>query len=69
MDYQHDGLAVYDGTTDNFEGELMELLTIIATGLVWALAGMFLLLSAIIALAAVIYPFHVLFEGIKNKLL
>jgi len=41
----------------------------ITTGLVYAVAGMFLLLSAIIALAAVIYPFYTIFEGIKNKLL
>ena len=48
---------------------MVEVITILATGLVWMLAGMFLLLSAIIALAAVIYPFYILFEGIKNKLL
>jgi len=48
---------------------MFEIMTTIATGLVYAVAGMFLLLSAIIALAAVIYPFYILFEGIKNKLL
>ena len=48
---------------------MLEVMTIVATGLVWAVAGMFLVLSAIIALAAVIYPFHILFEGIKRKLL
>ena len=37
--------------------------------IVYGLAGMFLTLSAIIAVAGVIYPFYVLFEGIKNKLL
>ena len=48
---------------------MVEIITTIVTGLVWMLAGMFLLLSAIIALAAVIYPFYILFEGIKEKLL
>ena len=37
--------------------------------IVYGLAGMFLTLSAIIAVAGVVYPLYTLFEGIKNKLL
>ena len=35
--------------------------------LVYGVAAMFLTLSAICALGAIIYPFYIIFEGIKNK--
>ena len=37
--------------------------------IVWGVAGMFLALSAIMAIACVVYPLSILFEGIKKKLL
>ena len=35
--------------------------------LVWSVAGMFLTLASICAVGCVIYPFYIIFEGIKNK--
>ena len=35
--------------------------------LVWGVAGMFLTLASIMAVSCIIYPFYILFEGIKNK--
>jgi len=47
----------------------MEVLMLIGGYLVYGVAAMFLTLSAIMALGAIIYPFYMIFEGIKNKLL
>ena len=35
--------------------------------LVWGVAGTFLALASIMAVGCVIYPFYIIFEGIKNK--
>jgi len=48
---------------------VIEVLPTIALWLVWGMAGMFLVLAGIAALGAIIYPFYILFEGIRNKLL
>ena len=48
---------------------MIEVLPIIATWLVWGVAGMFFTLAAIMAIACIVYPFSILFEGIKKKLL
>ena len=48
---------------------MIEILPTIAIGLVWSVAGMFLVLASIAALGAIIYPFYILFEGIRRKLL
>jgi len=57
------------GGVCNSRALLMEVMMFIGTWLVWGLAGMFLTLSAICALGAIIYPFYMIFEGIRNKLL
>ena len=48
---------------------MIDILPTIATWLVWGLAGMFLVLAGIAALGAIIYPFYMIFEGIRRKLL
>jgi len=48
---------------------MIEWLPIIATWLVWGVAGMFFTLAAIMAIACIIYPFSILFEGIRKNLL
>jgi hypothetical protein len=48
---------------------MVEVMPTIAMWLVWGLAGMFLVLAGIAALGAIIYPFYILFEGIRHKLL
>ena len=48
---------------------MIDILPTIATWLVYGMAGMFLTLSAICALGAIIHPFYIIFEGIRNKLL
>lgn len=48
---------------------MIEVLPTIAMWLVYGVAGMFLTLAAIAALGAIIYPFYLLFEGIRNNLL
>jgi hypothetical protein len=48
---------------------LTGVLPTIAMWLVYGMAGMFLVLAAICALGAIIYPFYILFEGIRRKLL
>ena len=47
----------------------MKVLPAIALWLVWGMAGMFLVLAGIAALGAIIYPFYILFEEIRHKLL
>jgi hypothetical protein len=49
--------------------EVIEILPTIAMWLIYGMAGMFLVLAAICGLGAIIYPFYILFEGIRNKLL
>lgn len=49
--------------------EVIDILPTIAMWLVYGMAGMFLVLAAICAVGAIIYPFYILFEGIRNKLL
>ena len=46
---------------------MIDILPTIATWLVWGVAGMFLTLASICALGCIIYPFYIIFEGIKNK--
>jgi len=48
---------------------VIEVLPTIAMWLIYGMAGMFLVLAGIAALGAIIYPFYILFEGIRNKLL
>ena len=48
---------------------MIEVLPTIAMWLVYGMAGMFLVLAAICGLGAIIYPFYILLEGIRNKLL
>jgi len=48
---------------------MIEVLPTIAIWLAWGMAGMFLTLSAICALGAIIYPFYMIFDGIRRKLL
>jgi len=48
---------------------MTEVMMLVGSWLVWGLAGMFLVLAAICALGAIIYPFYIVFEGIRNKLL
>ena len=45
------------------------ILPTIATWLVWGVAGMFFTLASICAVGAIIYPFYILFDGIRRKLL
>ena len=47
----------------------MEVLMLIGSYLVYGVAAMFLTLSAICALGAIIYPFYIIFEGIRKELL
>jgi len=48
---------------------LTSILPTIALWLAWGMAGMFLTLSGIMALGCIIYPFYMIFEGIRRKLL
>ena len=48
---------------------LMEVINLVGMWLVYGVASMFLTLAAIMAVGCIIYPFYVIFEGIKNKLL
>ena len=48
---------------------MIDTLPTIAMWLVWGMAGMFLVLAGIAALGAIIYPFYMIFEGIRRKLL
>ena len=48
---------------------MIDILPTIAMWLIYGMAGMFLVLAAICGLGAIIYPFYILFEGIRNKLL
>ena len=47
----------------------MEALILIGGYLVYGVSAMFLTLVAICAVCCIFYPFVLLFEGIKNKLL
>ena len=47
----------------------MEVMNLVGMWLVYGVASMFLTLAAICGIGAIIYPFYILFEGIKNKLL
>ena len=47
----------------------MEVMNLVGLWLVYGVAAMFLTLSAVAALGAIIYPLYILFEGIRNKLL
>lgn len=42
---------------------------VLFTWIVYGVAGMFLTLSAIMAIACIVYPLGILFEEIKKKLL
>ena len=42
---------------------------VLFTWIVYGVAGMFLMMSAIMAMACIIYPLSILFEGIKKRLL
>ena len=48
---------------------MIEVLPTIAMWLLYGLAGMFLTLAAIITLGAIIYPFYMIFDGIRRNLL
>jgi len=48
---------------------MIDILPTIALWLAWGMAGMFLTLSGIMALGCIIYPFYMIFEGIRRKLL
>jgi len=48
---------------------LTGVLPTIFTWLVYGVAAMFLTLAGIMAIACIIYPLSILFEGIKRKLL
>jgi hypothetical protein len=48
---------------------MIDILPTIAMWLVYGMAGMFLTLASICAVGCIIYPFYILFEGIRNKLL
>jgi hypothetical protein len=48
---------------------MIDILPTVATWLIYGLAGMFLVLAGIISLCAIIYPFYLLFQGIRHKLL
>jgi|GEM_PF-4717468 hypothetical protein len=48
---------------------MIEVMPTIAMWLVYGVSSMFLTLTAICAIACIIYPFALLFEGIKKKLL
>ena len=47
----------------------MEVMNLVGQWLVYGVAAMFLTLSAICAVGCIFYPFYILFEGIRNKLL
>ena len=57
------------GGVCNSRALLMEVMMLVGSYLVYGVAAMFLTLSAICALGAIIYPFYMIFEEIKNKLL
>jgi len=63
------GGGVWELFTGREVFEVIDILPTIALWLVWGMAGMFLVLAGIAALGAIIYPFYILFEGIRNKLL
>ena len=42
---------------------------VLFTWIVYGVAGMFLMMATIMAIACIVYPLSILFEGIKNKLL
>jgi hypothetical protein len=48
---------------------VIDILPTVAMWLLYGLAGMFFVLAGIITLAAIIYPFYMIFEGIRRKLL
>jgi len=48
---------------------MLEILPTVCMWLVYGVAGMFLVLASIMALGCIIYPFYILFEGIRRKLL
>ena len=48
---------------------MLEILPTIALWLTWGVAGMFLTLAVIITLGAIIYPFYMIFDGIRRNLL
>ena len=48
---------------------MIDILPTIALWLSYGVAAMFLTLAGIMAIACVIYPLSILFEGIKRKLL
>lgn len=48
---------------------MIEILPTIALWLSYGVAAMFLTLAAVMAIACIIYPLSILFEGIKRKLL
>ena len=48
---------------------VIDILPTIAMWLLYGLAGMFFTLAAIITLGAIIYPFYMIFDGIRRNLL
>ena len=48
---------------------MIDILPTIAMWLIYGVAGMFLTLASIACLGAIIYPFYLIFEGIRRKLL
>ena len=47
----------------------MQIMETIALWLIWGVAGMFLTLAAICALGCILYPFYIIWKGIKEELL
>jgi hypothetical protein len=48
---------------------VIDILPTVALWLLYGVAGMFFTLAAIVAAGAIIYPFYILFKGIKEDLL
>ena len=48
---------------------MIDILPTIAMWLIYGVAGMFLTLASICALGAIIYPFYLIFIGIRDNLL
>ena len=48
---------------------LTSVLPIIALWLLWVMMWVFLILTSICAVGAIIYPFYLIFDGIRRKLL
>ena len=48
---------------------MIDILPTIALWLLYGVAGMFFTLAAIVAAGAIIYPFYIIWKGIKEKLL